>query len=394
MKNKSAKVNARTIFWCLGTTALLGLSAFVFISKNDRPEVAMASWANIGGCGGGGGGGTAGAGKWIGRGATGGRYDIEMLSNTTLGGDYKYSALGITLGTKLRPTTTASMALSFKNNVFEISPFSTAQDYTGTKTHITGGFSDIGFSLAQNFGTINENSLSLSVSLPTGQHDIKRLWDNSQDADELGKQTLYLPATGQPGSGSYTAGINYEYTLDKDWGLWIFGGSYTAAFAYEKKCSNAIAPIPKSRECQEDDTSPLTWKLWDLTHNGHAVRTGATTADGVSLFTHVGYKEEQVTQSIGLTLSLPVGLSTSSGIKESPSYYYDYGPNGPMTKRIKTLDYTMKLSYGLEVFLAQDNYPFFIAFGLPWRLQDVINRKRLVDPQNYVGTVGFKGTFL
>src|SRR5687768_17020919 len=53
---------------------------------------AVAVWSNVGGCGSGGGGAAAGAGKWIGRGVSGGLVDVEVLSNTTLGGDYHYRA--------------------------------------------------------------------------------------------------------------------------------------------------------------------------------------------------------------------------------------------------------------------------------------------------------------
>ena len=148
--------------------------------------------------------------------------------------------------------------------------------------------------------------------------------------------------------------------------------------------------------CQQAGPSALTWKLWELqpqsyqdepkewTESYGAPGTGATGADGISMFAYVGHKEESSTQNVGLTLSIPM----------SPTYYWEYGPgsaNNRVSTRIRTNDYVLKLSTGLEI--SNPNFPVFISLGVPYVLNDMIDRGRLVDPQNYIGTIGIRGTF-
>jgi hypothetical protein len=78
----------------------------------------------------------------------------------------------------------------------------------------------------------------------------------------------------------------------------------------------------------------------------------------------------------------------------APTYYWEYGPgvnDNRVSTRIRTNDYTLKLSGGVEI--TNPNFPIFLSLGIPWRMNDIIARGRLVDPQNYVGTVGIRGTF-
>ncbi|NET23758.1 MAG: hypothetical protein F6K07_32690, partial [Okeania sp. SIO1H5] len=180
MKRKS--FSARHLAWVCGALALALITGVqVSLLSSKTTSESFASWKNIGGCGAGGGAGSAGAGKWIGRGASGGLYDVEALSNTTLGGDYNYGSVGLNITTKIGNATTFGTSLSWKSNTFEISEFATSDDDYGTELHQTGGMADLGFSLTQNFGPINQYMLSLSTSLPTGQHDIKRTFDNSKN---------------------------------------------------------------------------------------------------------------------------------------------------------------------------------------------------------------------
>ncbi len=98
----------------------------------------------------------------------------------------------------------------------------------------------------------------------------------------------------------------------------------------------------------------------------------------------MGRKEESSTQSVGMTLTVPL----------APTYYWEYGPgvnDNRVSTRIRTNDYTVKLSGGLEI--TNPNFPLFLALGIPYRINDIVSRGRLVNPQNYVGTVGIRGTF-
>lgn len=361
--------------------------------------IETAAWANIGGCGGGGGGAAAGAGKWIGRGVTGGLVDLELLGNTTRGGDYQYDALNLSLTFHwpAYPNYTANLSISSKSNTFEYEGFKTAEDITPRLSRVTGGMGDLSFGFNRLFGNENEHSVGINGSLPTGQHDIKRLHLKGQNIEP--DDVRWMNPFVQPGSGLYNFGLSYEFTKTKDWGLIVWGGSYTAAFARDNwGCRDEVTTSVNNKvlSCQSAAPAALTWKLWELQHqpwNGDvatweksygAPGTGATGADAFSLFGYIGHKEEASTQNVGLTLSVPM----------APTYYWEYGSGGNnnrVSQRIRTNDYTLKLSAGLEI--TNPDFPIFLSFGMPYVLNDIVSRGRLVSPQNYVGTIGVKGTF-
>ncbi|MDB5105919.1 MAG: hypothetical protein JWP91_3608 [Fibrobacteres bacterium] len=383
----------------LAAIALVGREAADHLKGRDR-GIQAAVWSNIGGCGSSGGGAAAGAGKWVGRGVTGGLVDLEILSNHTLGGDYLYSATAgsFTFHQPSHPNYTAGLSLAWKSNSFEYEGYKVAEDLTSRMDRVAGGFSDLGLSFNRIFGNENEHSLGVSASLPTGQHDIKRLHFKGQNIEP--DDVRWMNPFVQPGSGLYSLGLSYEWTKTKDWGLLVFGGSYTSAWAWDNQgCRDQQAGSVNDKvlSCQAAGPSPLTWKLWELRHQDFggndkmdwvdsygAPGTGATGADGVSMFGYIGHKEESSTQNVGLTLSVPL----------APTYYWEYGGgslDNRVSTRIRTNDYTLKLSAGLEI--TNPNFPIFLSLGVPYVLNDIFARGRLVDPQNYVGTVGIKGTF-
>jgi hypothetical protein len=397
LRNHRHAINALII---LAGTILLGHR--MLESQNDYGEE-VAVWNNIGGCGSSGGGAAAGAGKWVGRGVSGGLVDMEVLSNKTLGGDYIYSAVAgsATLHFPSHPAWTVGLSTAWKSNTFEYEGYKVAEDLTSRMERTTGGFSDLGFSLNRIFGNENEHSIGLSSSLPTGQHDIKRLHFKGQniEPDDMRWMNPFV----QPGSGLYNLGLSYEYTKTKDWGLVVFGASYSAAFAWDNQgCRDDLPSSTSDNDrvlsCQAAGPSPLTFKFWELQHqpfffedrvpdwkNSYgAPGTGATGADGLSFFGYLGHKEESSTQNIGLTFSVPL----------APTYYWEYGPGSSDNRvgtRIRTNDYTLKLSTGVEI--TNPDFPIFLSLGVPYKLNDIVSRGRLVDPQNYIGTVGIRGTF-
>jgi|GEM_PF-1180644 len=386
-------------------TAVHEMKRTIDFKKADI-DVAMeqAIWKNIGGCGSSGGGAAAGAGKWMGRGVSGGLIDVELLSNHTIGGDYQYTseALSTTFHIPTQPRFTFGMGLTFKSNTFEYEGYKVAEDLTPRMTRQTGGLGDLSFMANWLFGETLEQSLGLSISLPTGQHDIKRLHFKGQNIQP--DDVRWMNPFVQPGSGLHYLGLSYEYTKTKDWGLMVAGASYTSAWANQDwACRDDLAGSinDKVLSCQAAGPSPMTWKIWELRHQPFyadpkswnesegAVGTGATGADAVSIYGYVGHKEESSTQNIGLTLSVPL----------SPTYYWEYGPgeqlqsaNFRVSQRIRSNDYSLKISAGLEV--THRFFPVFLSIGIPYRLNDMVNRGRLVNPTNYIGTVGVKGTFL
>ncbi|MDB5051046.1 MAG: hypothetical protein JWO30_4117 [Fibrobacteres bacterium] len=363
----------------------------------------VAVWNNIGGCGSSGGGAAAGAGKWVGRGVSGGLVDLEILQNETIGGDYLYSAMAstFTFHSPSHPNYTLGLSMGLKHNEYEFEGYKAGEDLTSRQQRNTGGFADLGLSFNRIFGNENEHSVGLSVSLPTGQHDIKRFLLKGPVTGNTYDDIRWANPFVQPGSGLYNLGLSYEWTKTKDWGLLVFGGSYTAAFAWDNMGCRDEGPETKSvndrvLSCQAASPSALTYKVWELKHQPWgdpnpdswmdsygAPGTGATGADGISMYGYIGHKEEASTQNVGLTFSAPL----------APTYYWEYGPtpNERVSTRIRTNDYTLKLSAGLEI--TNPNFPIFLSVGLPYVLNDIVERGRLVDPQNYVATVGIKGTF-
>jgi hypothetical protein len=394
--------NKSTIAATFAFATLAGLSSYGVYRMGEVPTMnpSSAAWANIGGCGSSGGGAAAGAGKWVGRGVSGGLVDMELLGNSTIGGDYLYNALNLsfTLHWPAHPNYTANLSISSKSNQFEYEGFKVGEDITPRLNRITGGLGDFSLGLNRLFGDANEHSAGLSFTLPTGQHDIKRLHAKSLTGtvNDGRDDTRWMSPFVQPGAGLYNASLSYEYTSTKDWGLVIWGASYSAAFAWDNwGCRDQVAGTidDKVLSCQSAAPSGLTWKLWELQHQEWggdpkswtesygAPGTGATGADGLSIFGYIGHKEEASTQNVGLTLSVPL----------APTYYWEYGSVNRMSTRIRTNDYTLKLSAGLEI--TNPDFPIFLSFGLPYVLNDIIDRGRLVAPQNYIGTVGIKGTF-
>lgn len=402
------KSSPRSRILSFAPAALLASLAAVLAGREwvsrRGPEPAAAVWANIGGCGSSGGGAAAGAGKWVGRGVTGGLVDLETLSNTTVGGDYNYWSLAntFTFHWPSHPNWTASLATTLKSNSAEYEGYKVAEDLTSRMDRVTGGFGDLGLSVNRLFGNENEHSMSLSLSLPTGQHDIKRLHFKGQNIEP--DDVRYMSPFIQPGSGLYNLGLGYEYTKTKDWGLLVFGGSYASAWAWDNwGCRDGSELAGKTvnqklLSCQAAGPSPLTWKVWELRHQPYgwegddpdwmhsygAPGTGATGADAVSVYGYVGRNDEGSVENVGLTFTAPL----------APTYYWEYGPgsnDNRVSSRIRTNDYILKFSAGLEI--SNPNFPLFLSIGLPYVLNQIVERGRLVNPQNYIATAGIKGTF-
>ena len=372
---------AKPLFLLAAAGTVAGLAFHAATTDFDDPR--SAAWAPIGGCGAGGGGGAAGAGKWIGRGATGGLYDIQVLQNRTVGEDYTYDQTGLDLSAKFLQNWTAGVSMSWKSNTFEIDPYKRNDSYYGTKTEVVGGLGDVGLSLGRTFGDMSQYSTTFSVGLPTGRHDIKRTFSNAES------YSPWMPPQVQPGSGHLTLGLSGETTIDRDWGLYILGASYTASFARAAPCGRSSDDDLRYRECQENTPSSWTWNPADWRHTSDddyhgATGTGATQADVASFYAHVGYKEEAATQSAGATLTIPMGAS----------YWWDRGASGSAGTRHRNRDVTLKFSYGVELNLNPRNYPIFLSVGAPIVLNPIADGSLPGAPANWIFTAGIKGTFL
>jgi hypothetical protein len=175
----------------------------------------LSSWQTVGGCGSSGATGSAGI-KWIGRGATGGLFNVQVQAN--------YSRLGSSpqLEQDLFLNTLVTRDVAQKWNVGVNIPFvykylsdplmlaqpgiSAGVDYSN------GGLGDISLQGTRRFGSINDTAVTLVVGLPTGTY-------KAQFAPNQ-----YLHQQQQLGFGKVTGALILDHTLDRIWGAITLGG--------------------------------------------------------------------------------------------------------------------------------------------------------------------------
>ncbi len=194
-------------------TALVGFTAAFLV-----PNAPSTPWESIGGCGAGGSGGGASDGiKWIGQGVNGGLVEAEVMMKENVGENY--SAFTLTPHFSFKPTwsTTVGVTLPFVSHHGEVQ-YRTNQ---APVDRTTGGFGDISFDVSQIVGSGGAANISLSLTIPTGQYDIKRGTDASQE---------FLPTGFQKGSGIYSLALGWNYTRDTENGMWLYSLTYTHPF--------------------------------------------------------------------------------------------------------------------------------------------------------------------
>ncbi len=165
----------------------------------------LASWETIGGCGAGTSTGAGGGIKWIGRGTSGGLFQLQSL------GTYTHLHDGYILSWNNQ----VSRDLSEKWNVGFSVPvlYKYYRDYYGLPVDVSnGGLGDVSAFLTRRFGEINNTALTLSVGFPTATHDARYKND-------------LLTQEKQLGIGKVTGTLVLDHTLDEIWGLVVMGGS-------------------------------------------------------------------------------------------------------------------------------------------------------------------------
>lgn len=78
----------------------------------------------------------------------------------------------------------------------------------------------------------------------------------------------------------------------------------------------------------------------------------------------------------------------------APSYWWEKGPSGPYSTLRRTNNFTLKLSYGVELNLNPRNYPVFFSLGVPFVLNPIADGSLPDGPSSWILTAGIKGTFL
>lgn len=172
----------------------------------ERLNGLLSSWETIGGCGAGTSTGAGGGIKWIGRGTSGGLFQLQSLASYTRlkGGSYILSW-----------NNQVSRDLSEKWNAGLSVPllYKYYRDYYNLPADVSNsGVGDVSAFLTRRFGEVNSTALTLSVGFPTAPHDSRYKGD-------------LLTQEKQLGLGKVTGTLVLDHTLDEIWGLVVLGGS-------------------------------------------------------------------------------------------------------------------------------------------------------------------------
>jgi hypothetical protein len=165
----------------------------------------LASWETIGGCGAGTSTGAGGGIKWIGRGTSGGLFQLQSLGTYT----HLHDGYILSLSNQV------SRDLGEKWNVGFSVPllYKYYRSYYGLPVDVSnGGLGDVSAFVTRRFGEINNTALTLSVGFPTATHDARYKND-------------LLTQEKQLGLGKVTGTLVLDHTLDEIWGLVVMGGS-------------------------------------------------------------------------------------------------------------------------------------------------------------------------
>ncbi|HEX3594896.1 MAG TPA: hypothetical protein VHU80_07340 [Polyangiaceae bacterium] len=183
----------------------------------------LSSWETVGGCGAGSTGGT-GVVKWIGRNTTGGLFQsITQFNYIHFGNGYNLVA-----------TEQVSRDINDQWNVGVFVPYvyKWYDNYLNLSPPIdlsNSGLGDINLLGTFRFGSINENSLTASIGIPTGTSHANYKGDPLTQEKQLG-------------IGTVTGSLMLDHTMDEVWGLIVLGG-VAAWRGGENKYGNFRAPM-------------------------------------------------------------------------------------------------------------------------------------------------------
>ncbi|HEY0710210.1 MAG TPA: hypothetical protein VGG33_25590, partial [Polyangia bacterium] len=231
-------------------------------------DSALAAWQTIGGCGAGASTGAGGGLKWIGRGTTGGFFNVQLQSTyTRISSDPEkpeHHVFGSALITKPltdRWTAGISVPLVYK---YMTNPYETEADLSNS------GVGDISFLITRKFGPIGATSVTGTVGLPTGEYK--------------GEYRLkILNQSQQRGFGKPTASLTIDHVGDEIWGLTTVGGM-------------------------------ASWRGGENEINNYRAPTA-------SVYGHVGYFLGPLVPAVGLTLSGLTGHDRDQTVEQITGLY-------------------------------------------------------------------------
>ena len=175
----------------------------------------LASWQTIGGCGAVAGAGAGAGVKWIGRNVTGGLFNVqEQVLYTKLGTSanpehsFFFNTLVTTdIGEKWNAGVNVPLIYKYLINPNPVDP---PVDWSNA------GLGDVSLQLTRRLGRINALTLTGIVGLPTGTYDATYT--------PTAKILNVINQTSQLGFGRPTGTLILDQTLDRVWGVLVFGG--------------------------------------------------------------------------------------------------------------------------------------------------------------------------
>ena len=334
----------------LSSVALAAVAGGAFYAGFNSPVEVATPWQSIGGCGAGGSGGGSGDGiKWIGQGVSGGYLEVEAFTKYTVG--QNFTGVSFTPHLSIKPTWSTKLGVSvpWMSHSGEVQYRSNQIPADRT----TGGVGDVSIDFSKTIGSGGAASLSASLTIPTGQYDIKRGTDSGKEL---------LPSSFQKGSGLYSLTVGWDYSRDTDKGIWLYGLSYTHLFAMHLISG-------------ENEFNDSYWK--DLDHNDDRFEyrfkpygendLGAYTPPSVGGSIAYGYRGRPgIVQSFGVNFSVPLGVAWINSEKVGT---YDPRPDPDHQA------WSVAFAYGIE--FSNSDFPVFLAVSLP--LHDKSNA---ADPEN------------
>jgi hypothetical protein len=251
-------------------------------------------WNCIGGCGASGSGSVGDGIQWLGNGVSGGLVDIEVLSRYTLRKNFKQLSMTPRFSCKPTWTTSAGISAPIMSKSGSVQYQANQQDEDRT----TGGLGDLTVDFSKSLGYSGTYQLQLSMTLPTGQYDIKR---------GIESNPKFLPVDFQMGSGIYSATLQLSHTIDVEGGFLKFDASYSHPFN--------LRPFLKENEMLDDYYSAYRDRkdnerfYYQAKPYGES-DLGAYIPPSISIAGYYAYRGETgYVHSCGLFLSAPLGIA-------------------------------------------------------------------------------------
>jgi hypothetical protein len=334
-------------FVCAVLIGAMGLFLAHALRTSSRDEMrrSLTPWNCIGGCGAGGAGGSAADIKWIGRGESGGLIDAEVMGSLTIGRLFEYKQVKTRLSMKPTWTTGLGLTVPLVSKIGSLQPQTNFDD----KTEQTAGIADCMLDFSKALGAEGEYTLSINLSMPTGQYDVKRSKEN---------EMLYLPTTLQLGSGIFNATLGVTRTIDEDKGLWIVEGFLSWPFAVNFNGKNQFV------NNNQDQFNALN-NRWDLLSEDQKKRfqysfkpygendLGGYVPPSITAALYYGNRgKTNYVYSYGVKIWVPFGVAWVPDYSAS-TYNPVPDPNN------KT--WSITLHYGLE--FSRPEYPIYLAIN-------------------------------